>query len=167
MGRLRSCEDAAYIASIASEVTDLFGTDDAALYRYIAVWPENIARKDPVWDEPTSTPAYKKFQLPVMWFDWASLEDASELGLESALEISQCYLALNHLIGAGVPQDQDGDYVAPGDIIELHNKCGHRKETYDVITVDRDGWINSTDQFTQYRCSLKRRQKYEPERKLT
>lgn len=167
MGRLRSCEDTAFIASITSEVTDLFGTDDASLYRYIAAWPENIARKDPVWDEPTSTPAYRKFDLPLMWFDWQSTDQASELGLESEVDVSSCYLALNHLIAAGVPQDQDMDYVSAGDVIEIHNKCGHQKLTYDIIEADRDGWINSTDQFTQYRCVLKRRQKYEPERKLT
>jgi hypothetical protein len=166
MGRLRSCEDSHLIAKITAEVTELFGTDDAALYRYIAVWTENINRKDPVWGEPTSTPAYKRFDLPVHWFDWASIENASELGLEQEIEISTAYIALNHLLAAGVPIDQDGDYVAPGDILSLHNKCGHVTTSYDILTVDRDGWINSTDQFTQYKLSLKRRQKYEPERKL-
>lgn len=166
MGRLRSCEDADYIASITSEVTDLFGTDDAALYRFSAVWPENINRKDPVWDEPTSTPAYGKFNLPVMWFDWTSTDMASEIGDDIEIDAT-AYISINHLMEAGVPLDQDSDYVSAGDILEIHNKCGHQKLTYDIVQADRDGWINSTDRFTQYKCLLKRRQKYEPERKLT
>lgn len=166
MGRLRSCEDTDFIASITDEVTELFGVEDAGLYRYSAVWPENIARKDPLWDEPNTTPAYKLFNVPLMWFDWASVDSASEFGDDSEIDAS-AYISRNHLISAGVPPDHDLDYVNAGDILVIHNKCGHQKLYYDIVQSDRDGWINSTDQFTQYKLQLKRRQKYDPERKLT
>ena len=166
MGRLRSCEDADFIASITSEVTELFGTDDASLYRFSAVWPENIARKDPIWDEPTTTPAYQKFNVPVMWFDWSTNDAASENGIDSETD-AVAYISKNHLIGAGVPLDHELDYVNAGDILVLHNKCGQQALAFDIVQTDRDGWINSTGDWTQYKLDLKRRQKYEPERKLT
>ena len=166
MGRLRSCEDADFIASITSEVTELFGTDDASLYRYSAAAAENIARKDPIWDEPTTTPAYKKFDVPVMWFDWSSNDLASESGDDSEVD-AVAYISKNHLIGAGVPLDHDQDYVNVGDILVLHNKCGQQPFYFDIVQTDRDGWINSSADFTQYKMDLRRRQKYEPERKLT
>jgi len=166
MGRLRSCEDAEFIASITSEVTELFGTDDASLYRFSAVAAENIARKDPIWDEPTTTPAYQKFNVPVMWFDWSTNDAASENGIDSETD-AVAYISKNHLIGAGVPLDHELDYVNAGDILVLHNKCGQQALTFDIVQTDRDGWINSTGDWTQYKLDLKRRQKYEPERKLT
>lgn len=165
MGRLRSCEDADFIASITSEVTDLFGTDDASLYRYSAASAANIARKDPIWDEPTTTVAYVKFNLPVMWFDWNSTDNASDSGDDVELDAT-AYISLNHLKAAGVPVDHDLDYVNAGDILVIHNKCGHQALYFDIVQTNRDGWINSTSLFTQYKLDLKQRQKYDPERKL-
>lgn len=164
MGRLRGGNEAAYFQKIAAEVTELFGTLDCSLYRHYGAEDTNLALKDPVWDEPSTTPAYKKYDLPCSWFGQDSLVDASEFGRDIT-QSSRAYLALLHLIQAGAPLDQSNDYVETGDILAIHNRCGHEVEIYDIIQVVRAGWVNSSDQFTGYDLELKRRDKYVPERK--
>lgn len=164
MGRLRNGRDAALFRRIAAEVTDLFGTADCTLYRYSAALDENLAGKDPIWDEPTTTPTYKKFSLPCNWFDYNSTANPSEFGRDDEIDAT-AFLALNHLIGAGVPPDENKDYVEPGDIISIHDSCGHEIQVYDILQTNRMGWVNSSDRFTGYELELKRRSKYVPERK--
>lgn len=165
MGRLRASEDAAFIASFAAEVNELVGTDDCTLYRYMAAWPQNIANKDPLWDEPEGLPYYEEFKMPMMIQDFTNNDAASDFGVESDNEATG-FIALEHLKRFNVPLDHSGDYVNIGDVIGIFDRCGHETTYYDVINTNREGRINATDAFTGYSLSLTRKQKYVPERKL-
>lgn len=165
MGRLRSDRDAAFICSIADEVTELFGTENSSLYRYYGRWPENLSGKDPVWDEPSSTAFFERYDLPCQWFDWNSSDNENPQGRGEEIDATG-YVTLNHLKAAGVPVDPGGEYVAVGDVLAVHTGCGGETFFYDIIQTNREGWINSTDKFTGYSLELKRRNKYVPERKV-
>lgn len=168
MGRLRSGKDAAFLCRIAKEVTDLFGTADCVLFRFSALEDENIAIKDPLWDEPKlgETVAYKAFDMPGAWSDWNSSVNTGDLGREDDID-ALGYLTLGHLVAAGVPTDSDDEYVGPGDVLSVHSKCGRENFQYDILQANRDGWVDSSDQFTGYALELKRRDKYLPERKTS
>lgn len=164
MGRLRSGKDAALFCRIAAEVVDLYGTTDCTLYRFSAALDENLAGKDPLWDEPKVTPTYEKFKLPCHWFDYNTTANPSEFGRDDEVDAT-AYISLNHLISAGVPSDENKEYVEPGDILSVHDKCGRETQFYDIIQTNRDGWVDSSDQYTGYNLELKRRAKYVPNRK--
>jgi len=166
MGRLRSGKDAAFLCRVTQEVTDLFGQESATLFRHHAREADNLSGKDPIWDEPTTTVKFTGFDLPMMWFDWNATADAVEHGREDYLDATG-WITVNHLIAAGVPKDYDGEYVSPGDTIAVHTKCGGERVEYDIIQTNREGWIDSSDKFTQYSLELKRRDKYIPNRKTS
>lgn len=164
MGRLRGDKDAANFLRVAAEVTALFGASDCTLYRHFGAQNENIAIKDPVWDEPSTTPVYKAYDLPCSWFGMDNVTDASEMGRDET-QSSRAYIALLHLIEAGVTRDESKDYVDTGDILSIHSRCGHETQVYDIVQVTRSGWVNASDKFTGYDLEVKRRLKYVPERK--
>ena len=68
MGRLRHDEDFGFLSSIATEVVDLFGTD-ATLYRFFEAPGENVAVRDPLYDEPglPNTVQRKAFNIKLHW----------------------------------------------------------------------------------------------------
>ena len=164
MGRLRGDRDAALFCRIAAEVTDLFVTVDCTLYRYFGAEDENLARKDPLWDEPTTVAAFEAYELPCFWFDWNSNNDQTEHGRDEEID-ARAYLTTVHLEAAGVIVDPDGERVTVGDVISIHDKCGHGRYDYDILQTNREGWVNNSDKFVGYVLNLKRRDKYVPERK--
>lgn len=166
MGRLRSGKDADYFCRIAGEVTDLFGTDDAILYRYFGKEDENLTGKDPIWDEPTTTAFFESYPMPVQWFDYTTISNESEHGRDEETDAT-AFLTVAHLIAAGVPVDPDKQYVSVGDTLAIHTDCGHLKLEYDILQVRREGWVDSSDNFVGYSVELKRRDKYVPERKTS
>jgi len=164
MGRLRSGKDAAYFCRVAAEVTELYGAE-GILYRYFGKEDENLTGKDPIWDEPTTTAYFEPYPLPIQWFDYRSLVDTVEHGQASEID-AVAFLTLAHLIAAGVPIDPDKQYVAVGDTLAIHAAgCGEEKLEYDIIQLNREGWVDSSDNFVGYSVELKRRDRYVPERK--
>ena len=164
MGRLRNDRDAALFHRIAGEVSDLFGTADMTLYRYFGAEDDNIARKDPLWDEPTTVAAFEAYKLTGFWFDWNSSNDQTEHGRDEEIDAT-AYVAVHHLVASGVILDPDLEYVSVGDVLAIHDKCGHGRFDYDILQTNRVGWVNNSDKFTGYNLDLKRRDKYVPERK--
>lgn len=163
MGKLRHAEDQAYFHSIAEEVVDLFGVDDAVLYRFAPA--DNETTRDPLYDEPVlgHTVKYLSYVLSMMFFDYL---DTPEVGAGGLLETIQArgYISVTHLLGASVPTDARGDYLAEGDIVAFHTGSS-QKIIYDIIDVTRTGWINDSSAFTGYDLTLKRSSKYLPDRK--
>jgi hypothetical protein len=164
VGRIRNDREASFFCDRAAEIVDLFGTEDCSLYRAFGEEDFNLDNKDPVWSEPTTTVKYKRYNLPCSWREWNSNVSPTEEGEELEID-AQAYLAVNHLVSNGVIKDNDKEYVAPGDILAIHDKCGHETFFYDILQTNRTGWINSSDKFTGYNLDLKRRDKYVPERK--
>ena len=162
MGRIRNDYEASLIRGFAEEVVDLFGVDDAILYRFAAVDQTSVT--DPLWGEPSTVAKFKEFPIKVRFIDPTTEMETTEQGGHQVWN-KRVYIAINHLIRAGVPQDASNDYVAEGDVIAIHTKTGEPDYTLDVIQVERVDWINDSDKFAGYELEVARRDKYHPERK--
>lgn len=160
MGRIRDDYEHPLLRSMAEEIVDLFGVDDAYLYRWEAA--DNLSIKDPLWDEPTTTAAFKRFTLKVRFSDYQGTEEPSDQGREIETDCS-IYISVNHLMKAHVPLDHYGDWVVEGDVVGLHFRGEYTE--FDLVSVERDGFVNDSDKFTGYVCQGKRREKYIADRK--
>lgn len=161
MGRLRGGEDAAYFRSINEEVIDLFGNEDGVLHRFNA--EGSCPNQDPVWDEPTTKPNYEPFNLPFLIQDWNTPIQVDELGAETIYEAT-IYISRAHLDRVAVPKDSTGEQIRPGDKFE----CWHQGDRlyYDIITVNRDGFVNDSDCWSQYVLTCRRTTKYVSEKDI-
>lgn len=162
MGRLRDDYECALFNSVSEEVVDLFGIDGAKLYKYLPA--DNITNRDPLWDEPSPHVRYKVFEVKCMFLDYHDAPNESPEGFHTNFE-NKIYIALNHLLKAGVASDLDNEYISEGDMIFVFD--GKREFYYDVLNVDRTGWINDTSQFTGYELDVKRNGTFAPERKIS
>ena len=161
MGRLRDGYEIPLFQSMSEEVVDLFGMDDVTLHRHNSA--DNTTPRDPVWDEPyNTTPKYKEYKIKAMHLDFTTNFETTDIGGVDLFE-NKIYVSLTHLLKAGVPQDETRDYIGEGDLFEIFKKG--RNLFYDIIQVDRVGFINDTDEFTGYEVQVKRNLKYVPERK--
>jgi len=160
MGRLRDDYERPLFLCVAEEVVDLFGVDDVYLFRWEAA--DNVSIKDPLWDEPTTTAAFKRFVIKAAFQDYAGSDVATESGREIDTDC-RIFIALNHLTKAQVPLDRFGDWVVEGDVVGLHYRGEYTE--FDLVEVERDGFVNDSDKFTGYVCQGKRREKYVADRK--
>ena len=163
MGKLRHAEDQAFFHSVAEEVVDLFGVDDAVLYRFASA--DNQTTRDPLYDEPSlgHTVKYTPYTVSLMFFDYTDTPEVSAGGFLETVQ-AKGYISLAHLEKAGVPVDDHLSHVAEGDIVAIHTGSS-QKIIYDIIDVTRTGWVNDSSVFTAYDLSLKRSTKYLPDRK--
>jgi hypothetical protein len=74
------------------------------------------------------------------------------------------WISREHLDTAVVPIDRIGEQVRAGDFVKVW--VGGDEIYYDIVEATRDGYVNDSDKWTQYECTLKKRLKYEAERKL-
>lgn len=161
MGRLRHGYDAPLWRSINEEVIDLFGNEDGILHRLDP--SGSCGGTDPVWSEPSGVATYKKYKLPFIFQDLTTPIETGDQGYEQ-LYLVTIYISRVHMQKAGVFIDTTGDYVSPGDKFEMFTK-GDRI-FWDIIGVDREGFVNDSDSWTQYTLECKRTTKFEPEREL-
>lgn len=163
MGRLRDGYEIPLFHGISEEVVDLFGIDDCTLHKHFTA----VQNKDPIWNEPASTTVkYKQYKIKCMTFDPTSDAAASEFGTIDIFE-TKIYVAMAHLLKAGIIPDEKGDYVDEGDMIEI-KKTGPaqvRSLFYDIIKALRVGYVNDESDNTGYELQVKRNWKYVPERK--
>jgi hypothetical protein len=161
MGRLRGGEDSPLFMSVNEEIVDLFGNEDGVLHRFDT--DASCPSKDPLWDEPTVKPVYIPYNIPYLLQDWATPIQVDELGQEVIYEAT-LFISRTHLQKAGVPVDGNGDHVRPGDRFESWHQ-GDRIY-FDLIGVDRQGYVNDSDNWTQYVCVARRSTKYVPEKDI-
>ena len=161
MGRLRHDEDYSFIKSISEEVVDLFGAD-AYLYHHFDV--DQAPTRDPLWNEPISgkTVQRKAYKIKIHLFDYDENPQHSDHGMTIQND-AKGYVCLQHLLDAGVPLDPTGDFIAEGDIIEVHRGTWNPLY-YDVINTTKVGWVNTSHQFTGYNLVLKKNYHYVPQR---
>lgn len=158
MGRLRDGYDAPLWRSVNEEVIDLFGNEDGILHWQSST---NCEIRDPVWGEPVDKVRYNKYRLPFFIQDFTTPVEVSESGREDIYEAT-IFVSRAHLDKAGVPKDNSGEQVRPGDVFE----CWHKGDRifWNIIGVDRQGFVNDSDYWTQYILTAKRSTKFEPER---
>lgn len=161
MGRLRDDYEAPLIRGMAEEIVDLYGIDDVVLYRWSAA--DNITIKDPLWSEPMTTPAYKPFRIKAHRLDPDQDLPGDPEGRDENYS-AKLFVALNHLLQALIQPDDQGDYINGGDVILLYVKSD--PIYYDIIKINKVGYVNDTSRFSGYDVTVVRREKFSPERKL-
>ena len=161
MGRLRSECDLAYLRKISAETVDLFGVDDAILYKIDA--DARCRTKDALYSEPSDGLAFVAYKIKANFTEIADTHEASELG-ETDVFTNVAFVSWNLLEQAGVPLDDIGDHISEGDLIELFYKGA--RLIYDIKQVDRAGYHNNTQYWTGYNLTLDRNSKYYPDRKI-
>jgi hypothetical protein len=160
MGRLRDGYESPLILGVSEEVVDLFGTD-AVLYKPDDCAIANI--RDPLYDEPTGTLVFKPYRIKALFLEYR--DDFVPSAEGSVNENSnQIFVALNHIIAAGVKPDSMGDYVVEGDLIKIFFRG--KEIVYHVIQMEREAHFNNSDNFTGYTLDCKRSSKYAPERNI-
>lgn len=161
MGRLRDGFDAPLWRSINEEVIDLFGNEDGVLHRQGGA--DACLTRDPLWDEPTGSLKFEKFKIPFLIQDFSTPIDVDDSGQEQIYEAT-IFVSRAHLDKAGVPKGSDGEQVRPGDMLE----CWFRGDRifWSIIGVDRQGFVNDSDYWTQYILVGRRTTKFTPERDL-
>ena len=163
MGRLRHDEDYGYLKSISEEVVDLFGVD-AIIHKHFQA--DQTATRDPLWDEPAQGEGIQRvaYKIKMHFFDYDENPQSGENGFYYEVD-AKGYVCLQHLIDAGIERDPTGDYIAEGDIIEVH-KGTWNAIAYDVINTTKAGWVNTSHQFTGYNLALKVNSRFKPERQI-
>jgi hypothetical protein len=161
MGRLRDGFETPLFRSISEEVIDLFGNEDGILHRFDAL--ESEKTRDPLWDEPSHKPAYKKFNLPYIIQEFVSPIDVGESGHENMFQ-ANISISREHILKAGMAVLDDGEYIASGDIFECYTNG--LRTFYSIIERQRTGFVNDTDSWTMYNLTCKRTNKFVPERLL-
>lgn len=161
MGRIRNGYEIPLFHAITEEVVDLFGIDEVTLHKH------NPATQviDPVWSEPNQTTVrYKQYRIKAMHIDPLTTYDVGDLGGIDIFE-NKLYVAMAHLLKAGVTADEKGDYIDEGDLIQIHKKDGDKSVFYDIIKAQRVGYMNDTSEWTGYDLDVRRNWKYGAERK--
>lgn len=162
MGTLRDATENELFQDYSSEMSELFGDTDVQLWRLNEGKSEN--NNDPLWDEYAPHPLYDKFELigffqqPERTFE---TDSPNPLNPETDTLFT---VARDHLDKKAVPHDVFGFQIRAGDVIQNHS-IGD-VIFYDILNVNRRGWVNNSDQWTFLECELKRRDKFSPERKL-
>lgn len=163
MGRIRDDFECQLFNSMSEEVVDLFGVENAKLFRFAAPGVDNISNRDPLWDEPSPHVRYKTYGIKCMFLQWNDDPEPGPEGQHHMWE-NQIFISLNHLKKAGCVPDNQNDYVNEGDMIFVFN--GRNEFYYDVIKSQREGWVNDSSDFTGYTLQVKRNLKFVPERKV-
>ena len=163
MGRLRHDEDFGYLSDICEEVVDLFGTS-AILYRVFEAAQENVAVRDPLYDEPSlpSTVQRKKYEIKVHWQDLS--EEAGHFDTGMNFENTKtAFVTLSHLIAVGLERDIAGDFISEGDVLEI-NQGTHNVTHWDIVNTNKTGFANDSHQYVGYNLQLKRNTNFDPTR---
>jgi hypothetical protein len=160
VGRLRDGYESPLIMGVAEEVVDLFGTD-AILYK-----PDECANansRDPLYDEPAGPLVFRPYRIKAIFLEY---RDDFVISPEGSVNenTNQIFVALNHVISAGVKPDAIGDYITEGDLIKIHFRG--KEIIYHVIQMERESHFNNSDNFTGYSLDCKRSSKYAPERNI-
>jgi len=163
MGRLRHDEDFGFLSSIATEVVDLFGTD-ATLYRFFEAPGENVAVRDPLYDEPglPNTVQRKAFNIKLHWQDLVEAAGHFDTGMNFE-NSAVAFVSLDHLISVGVKKDTAGDFISEGDIIQI-NRGTHNVTYWNVVNTNKTGFANDSHQYVGYNIKLSRNTNFDASR---
>lgn len=162
MGRLRDGFENPLFQHYGSEIVDLYGNDDMILFRYDEeASKENI---DPLWKEYAPNAKYVGYKVKGFLTEFTrETSTASPHGKDTEFD-AKVTISREHLDKSGVPKDIDGQMVREGDIL-LINELGDAYY-FDLLNVERKGYVNQSDQWLFLDLTCKRREKYVPERKL-
>ena len=160
INRLLHGDDTNLFNSINEEIMDIACISDVYLYRFHE--GDSQPYDDPLWCEYDQLPQYRRYKVKAFREKPNMFSDASEGGIEERVETVMTF-SRKILEKAGVFYDNKKDLVAPGDFVQIFVRGV--VDFFDIISAERDGYVNNTDYWTQYLCETARRTKYLPERK--
>lgn len=164
MGKILDDSELDMFDSINADLVELAGTE-VNFYAYDPTSKENKKDIDPLYGEPTERKILGPFRLHAIIKYPEHEPTVGEEGFGREWD-GEAVFSRWHLDKAHAP------YPSEGDIVELwrtpfHDQWSLGKGMYfDVIRVKPDGHLNGMPAFTQFRCTLKRRSQYAPERKI-
>lgn len=166
MGTLLTDKEKALFDSINVEILKLAGAEDKDSGPVI-LWsftpPIQTGAKDPLYVEPNPRAIYApfkvkaSFEIPIR--DFSATDEGIDIRTSNTVWFSR-----KDLEDSGLPLDDQGDLVKIGDIFELFSQG--KKIYFELRVVNRHGFVNDSQVFTQYQCEFVRNDDFIPERKI-
>jgi len=168
MGTLLSKREKILFDKINSEVYVLAGAEDVYLWKwqkYFGNVSSVSGSVDCLYGEPIpNTKHYKPYKIIAYFERPTTTFDSTDEGLQYIKE-GRVYVSRLILERAKVPKDKEElEHVNVGDVFEFFRK-GNRF-SFEVRNVEKDGWINDQDTWTQYIADVVYLSSFNPDRKL-
>ena len=168
MGILLNKREKSLFDRINSEVYVLAGAEDVLLWKwqkYFGNVSSVSGSVDCLYGEPIpNTKHYKSYKIIAYFERPTSTYDSTDEGLQHIKE-GRIYVSRLILERAKVPKDaEEKEHVNVGDVFEFFKK-GNRF-TFEVRNVEKDGWINDQDTWTQYIADVVYLSSFVPDKKL-
>jgi hypothetical protein len=146
------------------EVLRLAGTPNAVLWAFASYSVSGDA--DCLYEEPIpGSNHYFPFKV-MCWFEQPSAAaESSDEGRQNVLD-AVFYFSRKNLETINVPLDSDKNHVRVGDIVELFSKDKVKRWFFQIKNVERNGFLNDSRYWTQYKCEAIRYDQFNPERQL-
>lgn len=167
MGTLLTGIERSLFDNISLEVMTLAGTDSPILWKFAERVGNAVSGyADCLYEEPVSG---SKHYIPFKVLCYFEAKDRSiEVGDDGLVgsTAGRITFVRKNLENARVPLDENANHISEGDIIQLWSQNRLRTWYFDIINVNRDGWQNDSDNFTQYVADVVRNDSFTPERKI-
>jgi hypothetical protein len=153
--------------SIAQEHVDAHGTD-------VKFYHQDIpgSSRDPLYDEPVD----REFRGPYKLKAFVEYPPATPEMTENGMRVTwtgSVWVARAALEVHGIPAPLEGDIFQFWDTVEFYKEhsVGHEHVPgagyyFDVVTVDEDGHVFDSEAFVGFKCEIRRRSEFTPERRL-
>jgi len=169
MGTLLNNSEQTFYDQVNVEVLTLAGTDNLILWTFTK--PTSMAEIDCLYGEPivdANGPVgtnYYPFEVLGLFQKPVRTSDGTPHGLDITRD-GVIYFSRKNLEDKNVPATSEGDRVKEGDVFELFSNIPDKRWFFELKKVERDGWENDSDVWTQYICDFVRHDSFIPERKL-
>lgn len=144
------------------EVLRLAGTQKTILWAFTSHSVSGDA--DCLYEEPIQgSQHYFPFKV-LCWFEQPSQSaESTEEGRSNVVD-GIVYFSRKDLENRKVPLDAENHHVRVGDIVQLFSHDKVRTWYLQVKNVERDGFVNDSEFWTQYKCEVIKYDQFEPER---
>ncbi len=146
MGIYTGIEDFAFLDAVSSEIVEIAGTT-IILYSI----RKEATQIDIVYNEQIEDATYYAYKIQGVVRRPEQSSDAMDRGMHWEWD-AEVGISRKHLEITGAPEPKEGD------VIEFWNT------QYDIIRVQREGWVNDENAWLWINCILKRRTKFVPEK---
>lgn len=167
MGRLLHKREQSLFDKINAEVYQLAGAEDVVLWKwnkYFGPASGVSGYVDCIYGEPIpGTKHYVQYKIIAYFERPTQIVETSDEGLFTVKE-ARVFVSRIILERAKVPKNHELEHIAIGDIFEFFRKG--KKFYFEVRNVEKDGWINDQDTWTQYIADVVLNSTFAAEQKL-
>jgi len=164
MGTLLGGSEKNLFDSFTTEVLTLAGVEDCTLWHFVAK-PDGVSGTiDCLYGEPApGSKHYVPYKIKGFFEEYTQTANPTDHGLEYVYD-GRMWFGRKVLELAKVPEDFHGDRVQVGNIVQIFRRG--RYIYLEIKNAERKGWINDSQEFTQYVCDVIRTDTFTPERKI-